>query len=107
MWGRKLPPDEAQTGLEFALALRFKHFTGGAPTPLDIDNCGWPKPDEPHHKGKPHYQLVAKLCKATFHGSPYRYDPTLKRDAKQIEQRLTKLRRKYPGLRYVGWPVRI
>ena len=117
---RNVPVDEARTGLEFALALRFRHFTGAKGRHLlEITDCTMPS------DGKPHYKLVALLTKATLENARYRNDDTLTDDAKQIGRRLTKLRHrlrekikdkarprekvetKAETITYVGWPVRV
>ena len=99
---RNRPKEEARTGLEFSLALRFKQFTSPKHRdPLEVFNCKWPS------DGKPRYKLVALFSNATLGRRYYRDPATPTIDDKQIEQRLTKLRGDYPDLRYVGWPVRI
>ncbi len=117
---RNVPVDEARTGLEFALALRFRHVTGAeGRDPLEIIDCTMPS------DGEPHYELVALLTKATLENARYRNDDTLTDDAKQIGRRLTKLRHrlrekikdkarprekvnpKAETITYVGWPVRV
>jgi hypothetical protein len=104
---RNRPADEARAGLEFALALRFKHYTGAkGRARLKITNCTMPEPRD----GKPCHTLVALFCRATLGSSPYPDgldDPKLREDVSNMQQRLRKVRLNYEDATYVGWPVRI
>jgi hypothetical protein len=90
---------EAQTALEFALCLRFKHFTNAAGRhPIDITDCTMPS------DGDSCYGLVANFCKATFGRSAYGTAATPKAE---ISNTLHVLRNTYPDIKYVGWPVQV
>ena len=104
---RNRPADEAVAGLEFALTLRFKRYTGAKGwSRLNIVNCSMPAPGD----GKPHHTIVALFSKATFGSSGYPFgldDWQLRQDVKKMQQRLRKFCRNYKDATYVGWPVRI
>ncbi len=100
--GSYAPPDEARTGLEFALVSRFRHFTDSLEhDPMDIVDR--PMPDG----GNPYYKIVARLTKATFDGKPYPLSNRgLDTDAEAIGKRVSGMINRNPGMSYSGWPVR-
>jgi hypothetical protein len=100
--GSYAPPDEARTGLEFALVSRFRHFTDRSEQdPIDIVDRPMPE------GGDPCYEIVARFTKATLAGKPYPpSDRGLDTDAEAIGKRVSVMINRNPGMSYSGWPVR-
>jgi len=96
--GHRKPNDEARIGLAFELVLRFRYWAK-FPDPFDVMDKPMPR------RGAPNYKLVARFLEAALAGRTIPVTATHKDKAKKVENDLNYLKREYPDIKFIGWPI--